>query len=241
MHIQILGSGGYYPNDRRHTACLYLPEIDLVLDAGSGFYRIPPRLHSNSLQICLTHAHLDHVIGLTYLLVPLAIGQLHDVTVRGTRETLAAVREHLFAERLFPVEPRLRYEELSRREVISSPEWTLTHQRLQSHPSGSVAYRLDLSPAAGRPARSMAYVTDTMVDGTYTEFIRGVDLLLHECNFNDDMADWCERTGHSHTSKVAQLAEEAQVGRLVLLHLDPLLTGDDPVGLPTARRIFPNT
>jgi len=31
------------------------------------------------------------------------------------------------------------------------------------------------------------------------------------------------------------------VGRLVLVHLNPLATGDDPIGLGVARAIFPAT
>lgn len=241
MHIQILGSGGYHPNERRHTACVFLPDLGLVFDAGSGFFRVAPRLRTDTLHICLSHAHLDHVIGLTYVLVPLMQGRLTAVNVYGAAETLAAVREHLFAERLFPIEPPLRYVELTDGAPISTGPAHLTHQRLPSHPGGSVSYRLDLAVLPGQPARSLAYVTDTTVDGTYTEFVRGVDLLIHECNFSDALAEWCDRTGHSHTTGVARLAAEAQVGKLLLVHVDPLLEGDDPIDLAAARQVFPNT
>ena len=84
-------------------------------------------------------------------------------------------------------------------------------------------------------------MTDTTVDGTYTEFIRGSDLLIHECNFADNMAAWCPKTGHSHTSQVAQLAKDSAVIRLVLTHVDPQHPEDDPLGIETARSIFPAT
>jgi len=241
MHIQILGSGGYHPNERRHTACLLLPDLGLVFDAGTGFFRVASRLRTDKLHICLSHAHLDHIVGLTYVLVPLMQGRLTEVTVYGTRETLSAVREHLFAERLFPIEPPLQYVELTEGIRLGDGAVALTHRRLPSHPGESTAYRLDLAEMPGQPARSIAYVTDTTVDGTYTDFIRGVDLLIHECNFSDALAEWCDKTGHSHTSQVAQLAVDAQVGRLLLLHVDPLLVGDDPIDLAAARAIFPKT
>ena len=55
------------------------------------------------------------------------------------------------------------------------------------------------------------------------------------------MLQWCPRTGHSHTSQVANLAEDAEVIRLVLTHVDPQHPEDDPLGIDTARRIFPAT
>jgi ribonuclease Z len=241
MRVQILGSGGYHPNERRHTACIFVPDLGLVFDAGTGFFRVASRLRSTTLNIFLSHAHLDHVIGLTYILVPLTQGRLNQVNVYGTHGVLQAVREHLFDERLFPVHPDLQYVELADGDAVASGGLRITHQRLPNHPGESRAYRLDLPDLPGRPARSLAYVTDTTVDGSYTEFVRGVDLLIHECNFSDALAEWCDRTGHSHTSQVAQLAAAANVRRLLLVHVDPLLMGDDPIDLSAARRIFAQT
>jgi ribonuclease BN (tRNA processing enzyme) len=89
----------------------------------------------------------------------------------------------------------------------------------------------------------MAYVTDTTasVDAAYVESVRGVDLLVHECYFGDDQAAHAEKTGHSTTSNVAHVALKADVGRLVLIHMNPLDGGGDPIGVAAARAIFPRT
>src|SRR5690606_30515562 len=97
-------------------------------------------------------------------------------------------------------------------------------------------------PAEGSgPAMSLAYVTDTTVDGSYADFIRDVDVLIHECYFSDDMAEWAERTGHSHTTPVAQLAREARVGKLILVHLDPQKEQLDPIGIESGRALHADT
>ena len=96
----------------------------------------------------------------------------------------------------------------------ASGKGLLTHIAL-THPGGSVGYRIDW------PDRSLAFITDTVVDGSYSEFVRGVDLLIHECYFPDDMAEWATKTGHSYTTPVAGLARDAAVGRLMLMHIDP--------------------
>ncbi|MCC7420268.1 MAG: metal-dependent hydrolase [Planctomycetaceae bacterium] len=243
MRVIFLGTGGYHPNARRHTSCVLLPDIGLVFDAGTSFFRVQALLKTDEIDVYLSHAHLDHVCGLTYFLVPLALGQVNAMRVHANRPTLDTVEQHVFAERLFPVAIPFAMQELTESRPVGQGG-TLRFQALPSHPGGSTAFRLDwpADSEGGRGrARSLAYVTDTTVDETYREFIRGADVLIHECNFPDSQAHWCEKTGHSCTSPVARLAREAGVGRLILTHIDPQLDGDDPVDIATARAIFPNT
>ena len=237
MKAIFLGTGGYHPNERRQTMSVMLPEIGVVLDAGTGFYRAPAHWQTRTLDIFLSHAHLDHIVGVPWLLVPLHRGDLDGVRIHATAKTLAAVQEHLLAEPLFPVKlgPEYGYEFHKLDEQVAVGKGGVLRHTLVEHPGGAVAYRIDW------PERSLAYVTDTSAAGPYGEFIRGVDLLIHECNFPDDQTEWAEKTGHSHTSAVAQLAREAGVGRLILTHFDAQRTEDDPVGLDAARAIFPET
>jgi ribonuclease BN (tRNA processing enzyme) len=239
MRVVFLGTGGYYTNDHRHTAGIFLPEAGVLLDAGTSVYRLPEYLQTRNLHIFLTHAHLDHIIGLTYLLVPMVNDQLGQVFVYGRGETLKAVQDYLFAEPIFPKQPGFQYRILQ--PSVEIPDGgKVTHIGLK-HPGGSVGYRIDWATRAGSPRRSLAYITDTSVDDSYADFIQGVDLLIHECYFSDDMAKWSHATGHSHTTRVAQLARQAAVGRLMLVHINPLATGEDPVGIERARAIFPNS
>ena len=235
MKLILLGTTGYHPNDRRHTACMLLPECGVMLDAGTAMYRAGRYLVGDALDIFLTHAHLDHVIGLTYLFSVVKEHPLRRMTVHGAREKLEAVEEHLFSEHLFPARPPLETRVLEG-ETALADGGRLTHFPLK-HQGGSLGFRLDW------PGRSLAYVTDTTADPTadYVKNIRGVDLLLHECYFSDAEASWAAKTGHSSTTQVAQTARRAEVGRLVLVHLDPRSPLKDPVDLETARAVFPNT
>lgn len=235
MQLILLGTSGYHPSATRHTACLLLPELGVMLDAGTAMFRAAAHLETAELDIFLTHVHLDHCIGLTYLLSTTFLHPLREVRVHGTVENLAAVDEHLFAPALFPKKPPMKLLPLNAVEPLPGGG-QLTHFPL-AHQGGSRGYRLQWAD------HSMAYVTDTTATlyADYIEHIRGVDLLIHECYFSDDQAEWAVPTGHSFTTAVAQVARQADVGRLVLVHLNPLTTNEDPVGLETARAIFPAT
>ena len=69
-------------------------------------------LQTERLDIFLSHAHLDHVAGLTYLINVVPADVVRNTTVHGEAAKLAAVREHLFAEPIFPVAPTFRFEPL---------------------------------------------------------------------------------------------------------------------------------
>ncbi len=234
MKLLLLGTGGYHPTEARHTACLLLPEVGVVLDAGTGMFRVGQHLQTDMLHIFLTHAHLDHIVGLTFLLNTVRARKLDRVTVHGAAEKLAAIEEHLLSEHIFPV--RLPCEFRSLMQDLPLPgEGVLRHFPLV-HPGGSLGFRLDW------PGHSLAYVTDTAAAGAasqYLEAIRGVDLLIHECYFADGQEALAELTGHSCATPVAELARAAGVKRLVLVHTNPAATGADPIGLDTVRAIFP--
>jgi ribonuclease Z len=233
MKLVLLGTGGYFPTPQRQTACVMLPEIGVVLDAGTGMYRLGDHLQTDRLDIFLSHAHLDHIAGLTYLINVLPPRVLSQTTIHGEAAKLEAVREHLFATAIFPVPPAFKFEPLHDSHPLR-PSGTLKYFPL-AHPGGAIGFRLDWSD------RSLAYVTDTTasVDAPYVDAIRGVDLLLHEAYFLDDSRNLASKTGHSALSSVAALAAEVKPGRLVLVHLDPRTEIDADV--QSARLLFPNT
>ncbi len=235
MKLVLLGTTGYHPNDRRQTACMALPECGVVLDAGTGMYRLGPWLKTDTLDIFLSHAHLDHVVGLTYLLELLYGRDMRRVTIHGEQEKLAAVQEHLFSPLIFPVSPDYEFRPLTG-ETALPQSGRLTSFPLE-HPGGALGFRLDW------PGRSLAYVTDTTAkpDCQYLDAIHGVDVLLHECYFSDEQAQFAEITGHSCATPVAEVARAAEVGRLILVHVAPFSTDDDPIGLARAQEVFPQT
>ena len=210
-----------------------LPEQGIILDAGTGMYRARDLIETSHLDIFLTHAHLDHIMGLTFLFDVLWEKEMDRVHVHGEAAKLQQIETHLFSEPLFPVMPPFEFQPLN--DVVElAGGGKLTHFPLK-HPGGSLGYRLDWTDA------SLAYVTDTTAtaDADYIESIRNVDVLLHECYFPDGWEEKAELTGHSCLTPVAEVAAAADVGLLVLVHINPLDESDDPLGVDAAREIFP--
>ena len=233
MRVEFLGTSGFHPTESRHTSCVLLPEIGLALDAGTGMFRLPKRLGTPGLTILLSHAHLDHICGLTYLLPPVFNGEISPVKVIANARTRAAVEDHLFHEAVFPI--RIPFEFAEPADGMDLPGGGRLSFRTQVHPGTSLGYRIDW------PGHSLAYLTDTIADREALQLIRGVDLLIHECNFRDDNTVLADRSGHAHTTPVCELARDSDVKQLILTHFDPYAALADPVDIQLARSIFPET
>jgi ribonuclease BN (tRNA processing enzyme) len=91
MKAILLGTGGYHPSETRHTACIMFPEVGVVLDAGTGFFRVREHLATDELSIFLSHAHLDHTVGLTFLIDTAYETRLKRTTVHAAPEALDAI------------------------------------------------------------------------------------------------------------------------------------------------------
>lgn len=248
MKLILLGTGGFLPTDDAQTACYFLPEAGVMLDAGSGAYHLPEHLQHPELDIYLSHAHGDHTSGLTYLFAShlkadwLRRGETLDENniadfVRRANQALPRTRIHADEQtRAFvqPLHAHLPYQWLPLQAVEALPNGgTITSFMMEG---GTVGYRLDW------PGRSLAYITDTIArpDSAYIERIHGVDLLLHECNGPDSQSALTEHIGHSHLSAVLRAAAQAQAKRLVLIHSSPIPALDYSADLESVRHLFPN-
>ncbi len=239
MEIHLLGTAGYHPNEDRHTACMMVPQAGLVLDAGTGFFRVRDLIQTRELHIFLSHCHLDHCLGLSFYIDVLHEKGVEQVFAYGQAEKLQAIQQHLFSEHLFPLRPAFHWvplDPLQGDAGIEVPcQGNLTWCSLQ-HPGGSLGFRVDW------PESSLAYITDTTAvdQADYLKLIQGVDLLIHECHFADGQEAMARKTGHSCLTPVARLCQAASVGRCLIVHLNPLPEGDVSGDLATVQSIFQN-
>jgi ribonuclease BN (tRNA processing enzyme) len=228
-----LGINGFIPSFGRQTmSFLLLTENEaLLLDAGTGVGRLLERTMIDLLQpydclnFVLSHYHLDHVVGLSYL---------PGTWMRGVVRIYAPGRPFVETEpdqalgRLLqpPLFPRKVEDFPTPVEVVPIKSESLKigsisiQLRGQNHPGGSVGVRI---------GDAIAYITDTPVEQATQTFVQGVKLLLHEAWFTDEEAeqDEAEREKHSYVSGVAQIAKHAKVGSLMPIHHHPKRSDDE--------------
>ena len=71
-------------------------------------------------------------------------------------------------------------------------------------------------------------------------FIQEVDVLYHEATFLEEMSDRAKVTFHSTARQAALIAQQAQVGQLLLGHLSARYD-DGNAHAAEARTVFENT
>jgi ribonuclease BN (tRNA processing enzyme) len=234
MNAMLLGSGGWIPTSRRETCCAYLRDGDsvLLIDAGTGLQRLvaQPELLTGvrRLHIVLTHFHLDHVVGLGYLpalpVKPVVWAGGERLASTPTKTLL----ERLLTSPLFAASAAHLTEEI--REIpdgeFNAGPFGLTSRIQWLHPDPTLAFRV---------GDELTYCTDTAADEGNVEFAAGSRLLVHEAWHAQASTD--DET-HSAAGEAGSIARRAEVERLVLIHLHPLLASDEEL-LEPARAEFP--
>lgn len=229
MKLIPLGTNGYYPSHGRQTMAhlLVVDGAALLLDAGTGVARLAEdrvREHLEgieTLDLLLTHYHLDHVVGLS-ILPGVSADRALRIHAPGPPLVDADPAEalcRLIHPPLFPI-PLSEFPMPVEIERLTGDRVTIAglavRLRRQEHPGGSVGVRL---------GDALAYVTDTVADDATVELVAGVDLLLHEV--------WAEAggeaaaVGHSAADDVARIAVRAGVRRLMPVHHHPRRSRDD--------------
>ena len=76
-----------------------------------------------------------------------------------------------------------------------------------------------LGPA--RPGRKIVYSGDTKPSRAITSMSRGADVLIHDCTLDSSHSKLASDFGHSTAAEAAQVAKDARVGVLFLVHISP--------------------
>lgn len=241
--LTFLGIAAAVPQAGEDTAC-FLVNGELLFDCGwcaalkmLEFGYDPLRVET----LFFTHCHHDHYLGLPALFFYRAmrahqVGQLPPLRIIGPPDDLPLVvelsRQFLQEARFSSVESALELQPLE-----PGATWESERYEIQTigalHPVTGFCGRLTDKQSGA----VIAFSGDTMPLPELAALARGADVLIHEASLPPQAVPDV-RWGHSRASDAAQIAREAGVKQLRLVHVGG---GHRAASLEAAQAIFPAT
>ncbi len=100
MKLKILGCSGGIGAGSYTTSMLL--ETDVLIDAGTGVGKLDIAELMQIDHIFITHAHLDHVASIPFLVDTVGHRRNKPITVYAIQETLDVLQQHLFNWKVWP-------------------------------------------------------------------------------------------------------------------------------------------
>jgi ribonuclease BN (tRNA processing enzyme) len=224
MRVKILGCSGGIGGDLRTTSILL--DHDVLIDAGTGVGGLSIAELAQIDHIFITHAHLDHVTSVPFLLDTVFPMREKPVTLHATAETLAILKEHLFNWKLWPdfttipdrANPALRYQTVN----LGEP-YVLGTRKISAVPANhvvpAVGYHLDSGVA------SLVFTGDTTSSDDLWRVVNRIDnlrYLIIETALSDGDRDLAVLSKHLCPSLLAEeLKKLTAFPEIYITHLKP--------------------
>lgn len=219
-----------------NTSCVVIEAegiAPIVLDGGTGlrFYGLDYGDQPFEGTLLLTHLHWDHVQGLPFFSPFLAPSS--TTTILGPPEpdtdfaTAIAgfLRPPYFPVRLEDLPSSFVFRDFAD-ETVEVGGAQITAAQVP-HKGETNGYRIDIGDV------SIAYIPDhqqpengTDIADSVLELVDGVDLLIHDAQFTDELLEQRSDWGHCTPAYALHVAETANVKTLALFHHDPLHSDD---------------
>jgi len=228
-----------------NTTCLEIRPVTgpvIIVDAGSGVRFLGQALlrepEITEIRFLLTHSHWDHLAGFPFF--GPAYSSRYAITFCGgahAQDSIKRYLSHQMKAPYFPVDfsvlkARFNYScNCPNKEVAICYFGSLRGTPVPlNHPNGGYGFKFMES------GRTFIFLTDNELGfqheggwsrAQYVECCRGADLLFHDAQYTDEEYRRTRGWGHSSYADATDLAIEAGVKSLGLIHHDPDRTDDD--------------
>ena len=224
--------GGRFEEFGGNTPCVEVRCGDrlFVVDGGSGIAPLGQELalqKPRSIDVVLSHLHLDHVSGLPFFkpaLSPDCSIHLHCGNLRGESAEEALAR--LFSPPLFPISlnqlpGKFEHHGFKAGDDLVLADGARVRTLPLNHPGGATGYRFDCD------GHAVCYISDIEHTAPWPPpdlraFVEGSDLVIYDGMFSETEYLCCQGWGHSTWQKGVALAQAAGVPNLAVFHLHPM-------------------
>ncbi len=239
--LHLLGTGAAISDPHRTTTMLAFTDdtVDrstLVVDCGGdvGQRLVASGISLDSIRaLVVTHAHMDHTSGFPLFMEKIWLdGRDRSIPVVGIEPALAQAQRSWDA--FAPVHTNWDAPPIDWQTVPHTPNadlwsddvWSVTASPVDHGSRPNVGMRVEHVESGA----VVGYSCDTAPCETVVDLAQDADVLVHEANGVGD--------GHSTAAEAATVANAANVGHLLLVHLPP---GDKRDALRAARNVFAHT
>jgi CRP-like cAMP-binding protein/ribonuclease BN (tRNA processing enzyme) len=224
MEIKVLGCSGGKSPDLDLTS--YLIDDAILIDTGAVSCTLSLEEQETITDILITHSHLDHILGLAFLIDNTHSARARPLSVYAAEPTLAVIREHLLAPEIVP----FAAEEIDRGLVHFHPvkmevPFNLGRYEVEAFPvfhmAGSVAFRVSDED------HTMVFTGDTGRTDRIWQWIAqrgGVDCLIAEASFPERMEALAKISRHLTPASLVTSLQKADLDRsrpVHVVHLKP--------------------
>jgi len=224
MRLKVLGCSGGIGGSLHTTA--FLIDQDILIDAGTGLNELSLSELCSIDHVFITHAHLDHICSLPFLVDSAGWMRNRPLTVYASAATIETLKRHIFNWTIWPdfseipnaEQPIMRFCEIELGEVV-----TLQGRRICSIPAvhtvAAVGYHLDSGQG------SLVFSGDTHVNDSLWEVVNQIDKLRYliiETAFSNGEKNLADLSLHLCPSLLAgELAKFKGDAEIFVTHLKP--------------------
>ena len=230
MEITMLGTRGSVPvngSDYQEfggaTTCVRVRTKDqgIYLDLGSGIVGAECDDNRN-ISVLLSHAHLDHLIGLPFFYALTQKNRSIDIFLKPRNSlSLRHILQYLFTPPLWPVGIFDYPADVHMHGITDNFKIgdVIVCTMEGNHPGGATVYRITSDNS------SMVFATDyehnTAIDKALIEFSKDCDLLIYDGQYSAEEYDSHRGYGHSTAEHGIEIARECNASNLLITHHAP--------------------
>lgn len=202
-----------------------------ILDAGTGIRKLGNEMiksgfSQNIINIMFTHFHWDHIQGFPFFAPAYHTNQRIGILTMGKKQKIKDLKE-IFSMQMqrqfFPVEldkmgAQFEFYHYGEKEIIYGANVNAVAQ-YHKYRGGSYGIRIDDENVSLVLCTDIEHING--IDKKIVEFAKDADLLIHDGQYTSEEYKAHKGWGHSTWEQAVEVAQLANVKKLVITHHDP--------------------